>query len=87
MPDTLDERDWNILLLRIKDGNCTPFIGTGACSKMIPASSQITSEWEKKNDYQIEDYFYELYIQAYWQDCHEFATELKTQREAFNSGI
>ena len=28
----------------------------------------------------------ELHIQVYWQDCREFAAELRTRWEAFNRG-
>lgn len=51
----MEEKDWDLLLRRIKDGKCTPFIGAGACSKKIPFSSQITNEWAKKYDYPMED--------------------------------
>jgi hypothetical protein len=55
MPDIPEEKDWN-LLRRIKDGKCTPFPGTGACSERIPVSS-IANELEKKYDYPMEDFF------------------------------
>ncbi len=55
MPNMLEEKDWDILLKRIKDGKCTPFLGSGACSEKIPVSSQIANEWAKKYDYPMED--------------------------------
>ena len=55
MPDKLEEDDWNLLLERIKDGNCTPFLGAGACSQKIPVGSQIASEWAKEYDYPMKD--------------------------------
>jgi hypothetical protein len=55
MPDKLEENDWNLLLQRIKDGKCTPFLGAGACSQKIPVYSQIASEWAKEYDYPMED--------------------------------
>ena len=30
MSDGLTERDWEILLTRVKAGRCTPFLGAGA---------------------------------------------------------
>jgi len=55
MPDKLEEDDWNLLLERIKDGNCTPFLGAGACSQKIPVGSQIANEWAKEYDYPMKD--------------------------------
>ena len=55
MPDKLEEKDWELLLRRIKDGKCTPFLGAGACVGKIPIGSQIANEWAKKYDYPMED--------------------------------
>ncbi len=55
MPDKLEEKDWDILLRRIKDGKCTPFLGAGASCEKIPVGSQIASEWAKRYDYPMED--------------------------------
>ncbi|MDY9927799.1 SIR2 family protein [Methanosarcina sp.] len=54
MPDILEERDWNFLLRKIKDGKCTPFLGAGAYSGEIPVSF-IANEWAKKYDYPMGD--------------------------------
>ncbi len=55
MPNKREEIDWDILLRRIKDGNCTPFLGAGVCAGKIPVGSQIASEWTKKYDYPMVD--------------------------------
>jgi hypothetical protein len=55
MPNRLEEKDWDRLLQRIKDGKCTPFLGAGVCSGMIPVGSQIASEWAKKYEYPMVD--------------------------------
>ena len=55
MPNMLEEKDWKLLLRRIKDGKCTPFLGAGACCEKIPIGSQIANEWAKKYDYPMED--------------------------------
>ncbi len=54
MPNTLKEKDWDIILRRIKDGNCTPFIGYGACSGVLSTESDIAREWAK-DKYPLED--------------------------------
>ena len=55
MPNTLEERDWNLLLRRIKVGKCTPFLGAGACFGVIPLGSDIAQEWAQEHDYPLED--------------------------------
>ena len=55
MPDTLDERDWNLLLRRIKDGKCTPFIGAGACYGKIPLGKEIAQDWAKERCYPLDN--------------------------------
>ena len=55
MPNTLEERDWNLLLRRIKAGRCTPFLGAGACFGAIPLGSRIAEKWAQKHDYPLED--------------------------------
>jgi hypothetical protein len=55
MPNTLEERDWKLLLRRIKDGKCTPFLGAGACFGALPLGGQIAQKWSQEHDYPLED--------------------------------
>jgi len=55
MPKILEDNDWDILLKRIKNRKCTPFLGSGVCSEKIPVISQIASEWAKNYDYPMEN--------------------------------
>ncbi len=55
MPKTLEERDWKLLLSRIKDGKCTPFLGAGACYGVLPLGGDIARKWAKKYSYPMED--------------------------------
>jgi hypothetical protein len=55
MPNTLEERDWTLLLRRIKAGKCTPFLGAGACYPVLPLGSEIAQEWAQEHDYPLED--------------------------------
>jgi hypothetical protein len=55
MPSMLEEKDWDLLLKRIKNGKCTPFLGSGACSEKISVISQIANEWAEEYDYPMED--------------------------------
>ncbi len=60
MPGLLNENDWNLLLRRIEDGECTAFLGAGACSGVLPLGAEIAARW-------AEDYHYPL------EDCHDLA--------------
>jgi hypothetical protein len=55
MPNTLEERDWNLLLRRIKAGKCTPFLGAGACFGALPLGGEIAREWAQEHQYPLED--------------------------------
>ncbi len=55
MPSTLKESDWELLLGRIKDGECTPFLGAGACSGVFPLASRIAQQWAGQYNYPLGD--------------------------------
>ncbi len=51
----LDDDDWDLLLSRIKNGRCTPFLGAGACDGLLPLGKDIAQKWAKKYDYPLPD--------------------------------
>jgi hypothetical protein len=53
--------------------------------QLVPGNVSETQK-EKALKY-LDRSFDELDIKVYWQDCHEFAAELRTRWEAFNGGI
>jgi hypothetical protein len=53
--NTLEDRDWDSLLRRIKHGNCTPFLGAGACAGFIPLGSEIAQRWARDHGYPLSD--------------------------------
>jgi hypothetical protein len=55
MPNTLEDRDWNLLLRRIKAGKCTPFLGAGACFGALPLGCDIAQKWAQEHGYPLED--------------------------------
>ena len=55
MPEILQDRDWTLLLRRIKDGKCTPFLGAGACAGTLPLGADIAREWAEEYQYPLED--------------------------------
>ncbi len=55
MAGELSDKDWEDLLICIKDKKCTPFIGAGACAGALPSGSQIADQWAKRFDYPLRD--------------------------------
>lgn len=51
MTDTLKDDTWHILLERIKNGHCTPFLGAGASFPALPLGSTIAAEWAREFNY------------------------------------
>jgi hypothetical protein len=51
----LKEHDWALLLRRIKDGKCTPFLGAGVNSGMLPLASEIALKWAQEYRYPLEN--------------------------------
>ncbi len=47
--------EWNLLLNRINNGKCTPFLGAGACYPALPLGSELALELAKKYGYPLED--------------------------------
>jgi hypothetical protein len=50
----MSEKDWTLLLSRIKEGNCTPFLGAGA-SHPLPLAREIALHWSDKFNYPLYD--------------------------------
>ena len=48
MPNILSEEDWEILVARIKDGKCTPFLGAGVCAGYLPMGSELAEKMAEK---------------------------------------
>jgi hypothetical protein len=53
--EPLTKYDWDELMDNISDKNCTPFIGAGACSGVLPLAREISNEWAETFDYPFED--------------------------------
>jgi SIR2-like domain len=51
----LEEKDWHLLLRRIRDGRCTPLIGAGANYGILPLGSDIAREWSQRFNYPESD--------------------------------
>jgi SIR2-like domain len=51
----LEDREWDLLLDRISDGKCTPFLGAGACYPVLPMGAKIAGDWAQQYKYPLED--------------------------------
>ena len=49
--DDWDERDWDRLVEQIRDGDCTPFLGAGACSGVLPTGADLGRSWADQYGY------------------------------------
>lgn len=52
---SLTDRDWKLLLRRIRAGKCTPFLGAGASYGALPLGSEIATKWSEQFNYPLED--------------------------------
>jgi hypothetical protein len=51
----MEERDWEVLLDRIANGRCTPFLGAGAAYGTLPLAGDIAARWAERHGYPLED--------------------------------
>jgi hypothetical protein len=50
-----DKINWDLLLRRIKAGNCTPFLGAGACAGILPLGRTLAQNWAQQYSYPLDD--------------------------------
>lgn len=46
---------WDLLVDRIQDGKCTPFLGAGACADILPVGGVVAQTWAQKYGYPLDD--------------------------------
>ena len=51
MPESLPDKTWEILLNRITERRCTPFLGAGACYGSLPLGAEIARRWASDHGY------------------------------------
>jgi hypothetical protein len=49
----MTEDDWKVLLGRIRDGKCTPFLGAGVSYGILPLGGQIAREWASEDGFPL----------------------------------
>jgi len=55
MPRKLEEMDWQDLIMSIREGRCTPFLGAGACYGVLPLGCDIARELAVEHNYPLND--------------------------------
>jgi hypothetical protein len=50
-----DKLKWNLIIKRIKDGNCTPFLGAGVNYGILDLGAQVAKKLAEKYNYPFED--------------------------------
>jgi SIR2-like domain len=51
----MQDTDWEVLMKRIKDGRCTPFLGAGVYSEGPSLRSAIAKKWAAEKNYPFSD--------------------------------
>jgi len=51
----LKEKIWDILLERIQEKKCTPFLGAGACAGALPLGGELARDLADAQDYPFAD--------------------------------
>jgi len=50
----LKPEDWKELAKSIRDGQCTPFLGAGACVPTLPTGSELSRALAREFDYPLD---------------------------------
>ena len=51
----LKKGDWALLISRIRKGECTPFLGAGACAGTLPLAREVALKWGEDFDFPLRD--------------------------------
>jgi hypothetical protein len=51
----VEEAEWLRLIHQLRDGECTPFLGAGACYGTLPTGSELSRKWAKDYGYPFAD--------------------------------
>jgi hypothetical protein len=52
----LQDGDWRRLIDQLKSGECTPFLGAGACHGVLPSGAELCSQWAELYSYPFADH-------------------------------
>lgn len=51
----MEEADWERLIDQLRNGECTPFLGAGACYGVLPTGTALSEEWAATYKYPFTD--------------------------------
>ena len=51
----MEESDWTVLINKIEDRECTPFLGAGINYGVLPLGGELAREWAAGNQYPLKD--------------------------------
>jgi len=52
----MNDADWERLLRQLARGDCTPFLGAGACHGTLPTAAEMSRQWATESAYPFEDH-------------------------------
>jgi len=52
----MNDADWERLLKQLSKGECTPFLGAGACHGTLPNAAEMSRRWADEYGYPFEDH-------------------------------
>ncbi len=52
----MDEADWERLVAQLTRGDCTPFLGAGACDGTLPGAAEMSRRWAVRYGYPFQDH-------------------------------
>lgn len=55
MTSSLAEKDWEVLVRSVKSRRCTPFLGAGVNSGVLPLGGDIARQWAAQYEYPLKD--------------------------------
>jgi hypothetical protein len=51
----LNDADWKRLIDQLSHGDCTPFLGAGACAGVLPNGANLSKEWAQETGYPFDN--------------------------------
>jgi hypothetical protein len=52
---TIKERDWEVIVRRIRSGKCAPILGPTSSPEVVSSSASLAKQWARKYDYPLKD--------------------------------
>lgn len=52
----VEDPEWQRLIDQLREGDCTPFLGAGACHGSLPTTSELSTTWARAYDYPFNDH-------------------------------